>query len=458
MKDHIRGEKVKHRATVQNAQRTFAGAPQLSSQGKWPDGSILWVILCALGFIAGCNSQPSSHSAALALPLQRVLAITRFNKSMLDDATADHVLSQASQIISNNSCALSLTRSGDVSTFGVGTGAILTEKDYRDVCAQPGYVHVVNQLNWCDGTTDALGCSDTPGKCIVVVRWTPSLSQDPNQDEEGILWAHEYGHTKNLQHRSDPDAVMNPVLSPSHLKINQTECNAYLERSSSPAMAMVRNAAVNVEDFVHQIYIHGVPFEQARSFNSQDDVSKLAQLLRDPAQQPYWANAATTLGMSATPEASQQLVNFIGQGSGVLSPDAYRAKASAIIAMGYVLGQSGRQPALAYLQQKAYPNSWTVSWSSPFTSNPNERNLQLARSAIAALGLSGNDKAQSVLENIQPKHTLLPPMKAQYSQSVSEAIRESHEVRSVGFDKYVLTNEEHRYTGEVVETPGTTPH
>jgi hypothetical protein len=292
---------------------------------------------------------------------------------------------------------------------------------------------------------------------MVVVRWAPPVSEDPNQIEEGILWAHEYGHTKNLQHRNDDDAVMNPIIGPTHLKVNVGECNAYLERGSGTAAAVISNPALSVEDFVHKIYIHGVPFRTGRTYTSKADVEKLGQILHDPSQQAFWANAATTLGMVATPDASAQLASFISQGSGILSPDAYRAKSSAIIAMGYVLGQSGRQPPLQYLQQKANPDSWqTVGWSSPFTTDTKQRNLQLARSAIAALGFSGNSKAQSILKSIKPSHNRIPPAKDEFSQSLSQALDENRKVRSVGFDKYVIANEELRYKGEVPEN-STTP-
>lgn len=230
---------------------------------KWIRGLLTFLALISmlilLHLLLSCSSRTSSPKAALAPPLQRSLAIGRFRTSTLDDAAADHALSLASQIISNNSCALSLTRSGPVSQFPTGTGIILTQADYKNMCAQPGYVHVVNQINWCDGTTDALGCSDTPGKCMVLVRWTPDATQDPAQQEEGILWAHEYGHTKGLQHRNDSDVIMNPVLGPSHLKISSCECDAYLERGSCSAAAGVPpSQAAGVEGFVHQIYIHGV--------------------------------------------------------------------------------------------------------------------------------------------------------------------------------------------------------
>jgi hypothetical protein len=408
-----------------------------------------------LSLLSACNSRPSSPNAALAPPLQRSLAVGRFRTSSLDDAAADHALTLASQIISNNSCALSLTRSGPVSQFTTGTGIILTQTDYKNVCAQPGYVHVVNQINWCDGTTDALGCSDTPGKCMVLVRWIPDGTLDPAQQEEGILWAHEYGHTKGIQHRNDSDAVMNPELGPDHLKITSCECSAYLERGSCSAAAVAPpRQAAGVEGFVHQIYIHGVPAQQAHQYSSPEDVKKLAQLLQNPEEQPYWANAVMTLGLIGTPNAAQELASFLNRGSGVLTPAAYRAKSSAVIAMGYALARSGREPLLSFLERKTDPKAWqTLSWSSPFSTDPEQQHLQLARSAIAALGVSGNAKAEVALEGIQRKSDALGPEKSQFYDSLKEALNENRNVQTIGFDAYVIKNEQTRNRGEVNEPP-----
>jgi hypothetical protein len=392
----------------------------------------------------GCSScRTSRPSAALAPPLQRSLSVTKFQSSSLTDSNADHILSQSSQIIANNACALSLSRSGSVTDFNVGSGSVLTKSDYERVCAQPGYVHLVNSINWCNGITDALGCSDTPGTCIVIVRWAAAPDQDPAQIEEGILWAHEYGHTKNLCHRNDADAVMNPILNANRLKINQDECNHYLERVSAPCAAPSQLQAATVEDFVHNVYIHGVPFEEARKFKSSEDVERLGSLLKDSQQQRYWANAATTLGMIGTAQATRHLTEFIARGSGVLTPEAYRAKSSAVIAMGFALGTTGEGQALSFLVNKSDPAEWqTFDWQSPFADGSANRDLQMARTAIAALGFSGNVHAESALEKLHSNPELAS--KPQFSESIDSALADSKSVRRVGFDAYVIKNEELR--------------
>jgi hypothetical protein len=412
--------------------------------GSWIRIGVALCITC-LSATWGCSScRTSRPSAALAPSLQRSLSITKFQSSSLTDSDADHILSEASQIIANNACPLSLSRSGSVTDFNAGSGSVLTVADYQRVCAQPGYVHLVNSINWCNGITDALGCSDTPGTCIVMVRWAAPPDQDPAQIEEGILWAHEYGHTKNLHHRSNNDAVMNPILNANRLKIDQGECNAYLERSSTlPSAAPSQLQAATVEDFVHNVYIHGVPFEEARRFKSSEDVEKLGSLLKDSSQQRYWANAATTLGMIGTAQATHHLTEFIARGSGVLTPEAYRAKSSAVIAMGFALGTTGEGQALSFLINKSDPAKWqTFAWESPFTDGSANRDLQMARTAIAALGFSGNVHAESALEKLHSKPELAS--EPHFSESIDSAIADSQNVRRVGFDAYVIKNEELR--------------
>jgi hypothetical protein len=45
---------------------------------------------------------------------------------------------------------------------------------------------------------------------------------------EGILWLHEYGHTRGLNHRDDdPNAVMNGSISSTRLWVTSSECTAY---------------------------------------------------------------------------------------------------------------------------------------------------------------------------------------------------------------------------------------
>jgi len=81
-------------------------------------------------------------------------------------------------------------------------------------------VRVVKEISWCNTFVPAGGCADVNGRRIAVARRPSPI--------EGILWAHEIGHTQGLLHRTDSDvALMRPSILPQHNLLTQTECDAF---------------------------------------------------------------------------------------------------------------------------------------------------------------------------------------------------------------------------------------
>jgi hypothetical protein len=82
-------------------------------------------------------------------------------------------------------------------------------------------VRVVSEITWCGAIiASAAGCGDPPpGLRVAVAR--------RGNDREGILWAHEVGHTRGLQHRPDLTALMNPTILPDHNVLHSSECTDY---------------------------------------------------------------------------------------------------------------------------------------------------------------------------------------------------------------------------------------
>ncbi len=156
----------------------------------------------------------------------RQLQVTRFNTSALTDADADTIVRGATRILSTSdgtgdvACNIRLVRNGPVTAFQAGTGTINSRQDFDDVVALPGFVKVVNLIQWCSVfAANFIGCSPTPGSSIVVMRH--------RANQEGILWAHEYGHTRGLDHRNDGDAIMHETIATTHLQVNASECDAF---------------------------------------------------------------------------------------------------------------------------------------------------------------------------------------------------------------------------------------
>ncbi|HJQ83019.1 MAG TPA: hypothetical protein VKA21_03015 [Candidatus Binatia bacterium] len=161
-------------------------------------------------------------TADFAPPLVRRLDVRRYTTARLTDADADRILSEATGVlqeldVDDVRCGEELVRSGPVSVFTTGDGSIDDGAEFVAVRDLPGNVMIVNDINWCGGIIpNVIGCA--AGDSFVAVRLGGS---------EGILWAHEHGHTRGLPHRQSDYAIMNPVIRTTARGVNATECAAY---------------------------------------------------------------------------------------------------------------------------------------------------------------------------------------------------------------------------------------
>lgn len=171
----------------------------------------------------------------VALAIFSILGCTRFQTLQVSRHTnaattnqgADTILSNATARLKTNdgtgdvSCCVEFERSGAVTTFALGNGIINSAADFTAVNGLPGNVKVVNQINWCGGfLVGIIGCAPIPGTSLIVVRFTAN--------QEGILWAHEYGHNKGLNHRTGTNLIMNPTIGITRTRVNAAECSAIL--------------------------------------------------------------------------------------------------------------------------------------------------------------------------------------------------------------------------------------
>ena len=155
----------------------------------------------------------------------RGLEVRRFTTSVLNNADADRILTDATRVLVRNdgtgdvACSVRLFRQGNVSAFNNGNGMINSNADFNTINGLAGRVKVVNQINWCGGLIpNVIGCAPVPGNSQVVVRFTAN--------QEGILWAHEYGHTRNLSHVTGATSIMNGTIGTTHTRVTQNECNS----------------------------------------------------------------------------------------------------------------------------------------------------------------------------------------------------------------------------------------
>lgn len=155
------------------------------------------------------------------------LSISRHRNVTLTNARADRILRDATDALqvddggSDLSCLVELVRRGNVAIPLMGTGVINTKAGFNALMALvPGNVIVVNQINWCSGIgANIIGCAPVPGRKLVVVRFTAN--------QEGILWAHEFGHNKGLNHTTGTNRIMRGTIGVNNNRVSASESNAY---------------------------------------------------------------------------------------------------------------------------------------------------------------------------------------------------------------------------------------
>jgi len=155
-------------------------------------------------------------------PVVRKLDVRRYTTAELTDADADRILADATVVLQELDtedlrCGEELERKAPVSVFATGDGSIDSDTEFAAVRNLPGEVMIVNDINWCGGLVpNVIGCAS--GDSFAAVRLG---------SREGILWAHEHGHTRGLPHRTSDYAIMNPVIRTTARGVNATECAAY---------------------------------------------------------------------------------------------------------------------------------------------------------------------------------------------------------------------------------------
>ena len=199
-----------------------------------------------------------------------------------------------------------------------------------------------------------------------------------------------------------------------------------------------RTPGVSLRRFVKQSFFHGVPFEEASHYRSDRDVATLVSLLNDRAEKFYWSNVVAVLGMGRNPRATTALIAFIERDSGKLSREEYMAKSAAVISLGYLAGRDAR--ALDYLLKSVNPAVWSqrLGWQSPYADQSDTRNLQLTKSAIQALGLSGHPQAKSKLLELQHSESLkIYQTDGSLRELVDEALKKNQAVQKRGVEAYI---------------------
>ena len=381
------------------------------------------------------------------------LSITPVNEGF-NNAKADDALQRATAALlaqdgpDDVACGVVLNRSGNVPTPISGRNTLDTDQHVADTFAKPGYVKVVHKINRCRRTTAAtiIGCAITGN--MIVEDLTDNGDSGIGGDLAGILWAHEFGHTQGLPHRDPPTScieciqpgicfdpcavaprpppnrVMASFITPNNLRVNQTECNAFRKPRSSVACniceggicfdqcrigtsaeipgAEVPGDKVDIREFVRRIYPDSMPIEAAMQYGPED-IPVLLEMLVDEEERASWPMVASVLGIVGDDRAAEALIDFITkERRGWLRSDMNRAIGSALVALGYLVNQSGDPAALRFLSRASAPGFWEhqqgLRWQSAIARTRGERSRRMAGFAVMGLGLSGDPAAWTALE------------------------------------------------------------
>lgn len=352
------------------------------------------------------------HSAVLAKSspagvITTLLNVRKFSTATLTNADSAAIISDANNYLAQ--CMVTLAQAGDVADASGSPSVINSRADLDQACASTFTAkgptplgvarryRIVNAINWCGSTSTGgtiLGCTPTPGTCVVVRRWS-SL--------EGQVLAHEFGHSKGLPHRSDTDAVMYPSIGASHTQFNSGECSSLRTVGlirSGPSMSTKRALVGSIEDFVKQVYPDGLPYDEARKFGAAD-MLKISPWLKDQSKANWWSNVATTVGIVAASDAYTVLHELVTRtGSGKLAIEDYDSRVAAIMALGYVVKNNGSTQARRFLESHITPAAWAgVKWMAPYQTTADERNNDLAAAAALGLGRASDPNAIAALRS-----------------------------------------------------------
>lgn len=315
--------------------------------------------------------------------------------------------------------------------FDIGSQAELDA-----ACNLPGFAVVTSSISFCDGFGGAIGCA-RPG-CMILVPFGTGASRN-------VLWAHEFGHTRGLGHRTGATLLMNPTIN-SVGDINVTERDAFQNLvtaffSGFLPSEMEVDPALTIEQFVAQSFVHGVPYAQAASYGAAA-VPVLIAILKDPRWESRWSNAATVLAVIGDPAGVDAVIEFIREpGAGEVTAERNWARGNAVLSLGYAANR-GNGKALRYLEYGLEPGSWKQLGLRGLRSRDTDAAVDddesdeelLAERAAFGLALSGRPEARAALE----AKLRGPTRSVRHQQALQTALAEHGKVAAKGLQGYDL--------------------
>lgn len=190
-----------------------------------------------------------------------------------------------------------------------------------------------------------------------------------------------------------------------------------------------------VEKFVRQTFIHGVPYNEASRFGSED-IPILLSMLENPNEEPYWVNIVAVLGNIGGEAAATSLISFIEDGpKGALSHFSYKAKSGAIMSLGYVVNKAKDRRALEYLKEGLEMETWVkrrLPWRAVHFSSPAEQRAQLVKLSLMGLGLAGTVESAAAINAFKQKEGPSSP----YASTIEQVLQAHAQISAKGLTGY----------------------
>ncbi|MEK6259893.1 MAG: hypothetical protein AABP62_14835 [Planctomycetota bacterium] len=336
----------------------------------------------------------------------------RYHRTVtMTNAEADTIFNAAVTVLRSDgagdvNCVIDWTRDDDVEVFTDGDGSIDDRAELTAVLNREGNIKVVQFINYCGGpNVSAVGCGETPGEDFAVEKTIAA-------NIAGIVWVHEYGHNKGLQHRNGATNVMADAVGPGNRFINQPECDAY--RTSGLNRRVPALVAGNKEhegeiapegavEYVRKLHIRGIDWSHAARI-SKESVPTLLKMLADPKDRAYQANIVTVLCIIGDDETAKSLIKYYEEGEGPLEVDDYSGRLAVLMHLGNLLNRVDSDSAWRFVLANSKASDSRpakVKWSRPgfAQGNPDEKLLQ--NMAIWALGISGKPRAMEALQSLR---------------------------------------------------------
>lgn len=377
--------------------------------------------------------------------------VQRHSLVALTDADADRILAdmgtalQLANSLQDVATPVRFVRNGAVRTLPATiAGTIQTQAEWNALMGAGTGVKVVQAIRWCGGPGGSIiGCGPVGNATVnlAVVRFTAN--------QEGILWAHEYGHNAGNGHRSDDTrALMFPSISVDHNVVDATESGRLLTGPQAATGALMKAACgchggpmkppADIRQFVTQHWFEGVPYEAASQYAEADAQQLIEWLTNEPEKyEEFLPEIVTTLCFIGSDAAVAPLIGFI---KGPLqSQAAFNAKNAALI------HRSGSTAAFDFLARMATNMESAKAVAAPRAAmqvlGAEKTGLpaatvdtvasELAVSAIFGLALSGTSEGQQIVEQSQS----MPDVFSSVNLAATEALGVAREVQSAGGQK-----------------------